>query len=336
VFTGTALLEELFAKNASIQAEQISELRREQEMLRREHKERDERLLREQQKTDSLLEELSKKVPTVISITDLTPSQATTSKGKELQLLFDTLNLPDKPVVDQGVYESNHLRSKFSFSWTGRTLEKEGYGALQKHLESNGFARIYCVDAGQRLVMSELFDVSIFNLRSKCGSHGEPLVAKVRLHGRTDFVALGENVILPEGSHILRYMVDYCIEVKQAKDMEGNSAYDKCEKEAMLQLIGLCVDNPKSAPPVILTNMAKKHIVLYLDLVTKDPLSFQIKKQICSSILCAAHFALLLANKEERRGIARDFGRGPTPSTTPVHSVDAQDDDSKDLEGKRA
>jgi hypothetical protein len=184
--------------------------------------------------------------------------------------------------------------------------------------------------------MAELFDVSIFNLRSKLGSHGEPLVAKVKLHGRTDFVALRENVVLPEGSHIFRYMVDYCIEVKQSKVMQGKQASDKCEKEAMLQLIGLCVDNPRSAPPVILTNMAHKHAVFYLDLMTENPLSFQIKKQICSSILCAADFALLLANKEERQGIARDFGRGPTPDPTPAHSLDAQDDDSKDLEGKCA
>ena len=362
-------LAELFAKNALIQAEQIRELRREQEerdqrlrleqeerdqrlrleqerlrleqeerdqLLRLEQEERDQRLRLEQERIDSTLRELTKRVPTVISILDLTPSQATTSKNKELQILFDTLNLPDKPVADADIYKSNHSQQNFSFSWTGKTLERQGYDPLQEHLESNGFTRIYCVESGQRLVMNELFDVNIFNLRSKLGSHGEPLVAKVKLHGRTDFVALREHTILPEKSHILRYMVDYCIEVKRLEDMKGDSACDKCEKEAMLQLIGLCVDNPNSAPPVILTNMVKKHIVLYLDLEREDPLSFQIKKRNCSSILCAAHFALSLANKKERRGIARDFGRGPTPSTTPVHSVDAQDDDSKDLQGECA
>ena len=301
----------------------VMEIRDEQTNIRNEQKE-----MRDEQK------ELAKKVPTVTLLTDLTPSDASTRKGGEIGVLWRALGLPDAAVEIPGEpYKSEYSMRKFSFSWAGKSLEKEGYDALKEHLGSNGFSDIHCVEAGERLVSGELFDVNVFELRKKLGSHGEPLIARVRLHGRTDFVALRKGVICPPKSHILRHMVDYAIEVKRPKDME-TAGQAKCEREAMMQLIGLCVDNARSAPPTILTNMATKHFVFYLDMHTEDPLAFCIKKQICSSLLCAASFALMLAENRERQGIAQDFGRGPTPVTSPKDSVHAQDDDSQDLEGK--
>lgn len=158
---------------------------------------------------------------------------------------------------------------------------------------------------------------------------GSRWLSRLGCNGRTDLVALhNEN---PEGSHIFRHMVAYGVEVKRTSDMSKKEF--NCNLEAIVQVIGLCVDNSRYAPPVILTDLCRKHFVLYLVRANTEPLEFAIKKQICSSVLCAAEFALNLAKAEERRGIARDFGRGPTPWISPVQSLHAKDDDSQDSSG---
>ena len=272
---------------------------------------------------------LSSKVPNICSFVDLTPSCASTSRRKDITSLLETLGLRDRPLVNPGApYSSQHAPRKFNFVW-GKKDESQGYEPLKEHLMSNGFKNIFCVDSGNQLVFRELFDVNVYELRSKVGAHGEPLVAKVRLHGRTDLVALcDEN---PEGSHIFRHMVTFGMEVKRTKDMSTKEF--NCNLEGMMQVIGLCVDNSRCAPPVILTDLCKKHCVLYLVRARTEPLEFSIQKQICSSVLCAAEFALKLATADERRGIARDFGRGPTPLVSPAQSLHAKDDDSQDSAG---
>ena len=147
----------------------VMEIRDEQTNIRNEQKE-----MRDEQK------ELAKKVPTVTLLTDLTPSDASTRKGGEIGVLWRALGLPDAAVEIPGEpYKSDYSMRKFSFSWAGKSLEKEGYDALKEHLGSNGFSDIHCVEAGERLVSGELFDVNVFELRKKLGSHGEPLIARV-------------------------------------------------------------------------------------------------------------------------------------------------------------
>lgn len=59
-------------------------------------------------------------------------------------------------------------------------------------------------------------------------------------------------------------MVKFAIEIKRLQD-SANSKDGGLFEEAQLQLIGLNVFNVFGSPPVVLTNLAESHQVLYLD-----------------------------------------------------------------------
>jgi len=285
------------------------------------------------QNTSSVLQSMERKIPTVSLLLDLTPSDATTGKQKDqcIQLL-NVLRMGNVPSSAGGtVYSSQFVQNNFVFSWEGK-VEIDAYAPLQAHLHQSGFGNIFIVGGGQNLRNGNLFDVQIHELRSKLGAHGEPVVLRANLHGRTDLVCCepGQPV---QGSYILPFMVDFAIEVKTVESMRHHNRQESAELEAMLQVVGLNTSNPLKAPPVVLTNLAKKHCVLYLERTATDPLTYSVIKQSCASVLCACEFARTMSTRRDRRGLCRDFGRGPSPDTS-VASIDAVDlDGSQDLGG---
>ena len=65
-----------------------------------------------------------------------------------------------------------------------------------------------------------------------------------------------------QGGEILRGMVRFAIEIKTVNGL--NKSADSGMFEAQLQLIGLNAFNTSNSPPVLLTNLAKSHCVLFL------------------------------------------------------------------------
>jgi hypothetical protein len=274
---------------------------------------------------------MEKMLPTVTLVLDLTPSQASSGKQKkECVQLLNILRMADVPkTLEDKQHVSEFAQENFSFSWRQDGTEDDGYIPLQDHLTRHGFTNTFVVGAGTHLSSSNLFDVNVHELRSKLGSHGEHVIFKARLHGRTDLVCCEAGQPIP-GAHILPFMVDFAIEVKTDKSMQGKKQH-ACELEAMMQVIGLNTCNTIKAPPVVLTNLVKTHSVLYLDRVDEDPLKYIIVKRSCSSILCACDFARTLSQNTNRQGIARDFGRGPTPEASVASTCAADSDDSQDV-----
>eukprot|EP00961_Rhodomonas_salina_P257620 3481213-Rhodomonas_salina.1 len=87
----------------------------------------------------------------------------------------------------------------------------------------------------------------------------------------------------------------------------------------MLQVVGFNVDNSRNPVPVVLTNLASKHLVLWL-VMQEEPLQYEIHFAECASILCTLHLADQIATSQDCFGLAADFGRRPTPLVS-LHST---------------
>jgi len=253
-------------------------------------------------------------IPNISLILELTPSDASTGRDKQkCYRLLEMLRMGNMPSVGGEEYSSQYQTREFGFKWGDHQDELGGYPPLQRHLEEHGFGNTMVVGSGDRLPYTNLFDLQVFQLRSKLGAHGEQVVLMAKLCGRTDLVCCEEGQPV-EGGLVFRWMVDFAIEVKTVESMRKNK--QSCELEAMLQVIGLNISNQLKAPPVVLTNLAKTHSVLYLEITKEDPLTFAIMKRTCSTVLCACDLARKLSKEVSRRGIAHNFGRGPTPDAS--------------------
>jgi len=276
---------------------------------------------------------LTKKLPsvTLAEPLSLTPSDATTTRRKkDCFALLTILKLESEPIATgDAMYASDLDGNKFRFSWEGIENEEKAYNALKDYLSPNGIQNVQVVGSGTNLPYGNLFDVQIHELRSKLGAHGEQVMFKATLRGRPDLVSCEESRPVT-GGKILSWMVDFAIEVKTQSAMQKNK--ESCELEAMLQVIGLNSGNPYKAPPVVLTNLVGIHSVLYLERTTCEPLRFEIRKQSCKSVLGACAFASELCKMDNRRGIAKDFGRGPTPVASVCSFHDLEEGDSQNLD----
>ena len=82
--------------------------------------------------------------------------------------------------------------------------------------------------------------------------------------------------------------------------------------EAQLQLIGLNAFNTSNSPPVVLSDLAKTHCVLYLA-YKDDGWGYVIKKKKCNSFPAAVHFAM---QKSDEDAISANFSRPMTPENS--------------------
>jgi hypothetical protein len=132
-----------------------------------------------------------------------------------------------------------------------------------------------------------------------------------RIRGCSDLAVLDRHVN-PE-HHIKRFMVKFVVEIKPPSVLK--TSREGCIREAVAQLIGLCVSNTYNAPAVILTNALQTHLVFWIECVSKDPLSYRICYSTFNSLSCAIDCAV------ERTWKGSDdfvrFGGGPTPVPSP-------------------
>ena len=133
---------------------------------------------------------------------------------------------------------------------------------------------------------------------------GEEPKIKYILQGRTDLVRkrFGAD---PLGKSNNRYF----IEIRRVEDFVEEESL----RESVLQLIGGNASNSFHSPPVLLTNLAKNHYVLYISLVG-DP---TVKLRFKLNVVRMPSFGVALAFVEERtaemKSVTLHLGRKPSP-----------------------
>ena len=118
-----------------------------------------------------------------------------------------------------------------------------------------------------------------------------------------------EMCIRDSNGEINRSMVKFAVEIKTTEGFRKSQ--DGCLFEAQLQLIGLNAFNVIGSPPVVLTNLARTHQVLYLA-YKNDGWGYVVRRRKCSSFPAAIHFA---QQKGSEASISDDFSRPMTPES---------------------
>jgi hypothetical protein len=209
----------------------------------------------------------------------------------------------------------------FSFKWEDQD-EDASYEPLLKHLQERNIHAVR-VDLGQGLPDRLLYFEYLWTLKKNTSLRssdlrkiGEESVFKYTLAGRTDIVVKSDST-LPLGKFNNRYF----IEIKRAKDFVEEEAL----REAVLQLIGGNASNSFHSPPVLLTNLSKKHYVLFISLVG-DP-TVELKFRL--NVLRMSSFGLALAFVEHRtlkmKSETLHLGRRPTPESSPLKPSDTEE-----------
>lgn len=98
--------------------------------------------------------------------------------------------------------------------------------------------------------------------------------------------------------------VKFVVEIKTVNGYRQSQS--GCIREAQLQLIGLNAFNTNNSPPVVLSNLAKTHQVLW---------NYSIRVVNCSSFAAAIHYANTLS---KRQCMSQHFSRpsSPDPNTS--------------------
>ena len=253
-------------------------------------------------------------LPSVIVGHVVTPSTASRDRQVSAQI-FEALGLPLRPVVLEGDYDlpvemRNASTWNFHWKWISvesddRVLERSSYKPVLQFLRGLGL-KADDVSEGQHCVEKLLYNSEIYTprLENPLQVRGQRVYHLHRVQGRTDLVILRQG---RNGGDITRQMVQVAIEIKTVNGL--NQSQDGCLFEAQLQLIGLNVFNVFGSPPVVLTNLARTHLVLYLD-YKEDGWSYIIKSQKCKTFPAAVHFAI---QKGSAKGISTNFSRPMTP-----------------------
>lgn len=214
---------------------------------------------------------------------------------------------------------ANHIHN-----WeAGTGLEALSYGPLVDYLKLTAQLNALAVSNGERLPNGRLFDMPVYSLKSDVRLHTKQLRVtadeprfKFRISGRTDVV-----VIPPGSMYATRQTVSIAIEVKSVSGFKKKEAL----REAFLQLIGLNVANDINSPCVILTNLAKTHFVLYLDLVDHTKQQFNLALKHYNTFNQALWFAVTL---KDRPSVTKHFGAAPTPQSS---KADSEEDSEEEL-----
>ena len=252
-------------------------------------------------------------LPSVLVGHVITPSQASRIP-QVVSSVFDSLGLsliPPRAAVEP--YElptSCGDEWKFSWKWKSgtnmddRVLERTSYKPVENFLRGVG---LFCVDVseGQYCVEKLLYNSDVYTRRNQnpLEVRGQQVFLRHRVQGRSDLAVLRAD---NEGGYILRNMVKFVIEIKTVTGYRQSQT--GCMREAQLQLIGLNAFNTNNSPPVVLSNLARVHQVLYLD--TDDDWNYSIRVRHCSSFAAAIHFANTLS---DRACISYHFSRPKSP-----------------------
>lgn len=256
-------------------------------------------------------------LPSVLIGHVLTPSQASRIPHV-VSSVFDSLGLSLSPESNGATYKlPDECGGEWKFNWKwpnisggsddDRVLERQSYGPVTDYLAKIGLISVD-VSEGQFCVEKLLFNVDVYIKRiyNPMLVRGQTAYLRHRVQGRTDIAVLRKD---NKGGYILRNMVKFVIELKTVHGYQQTQS--GCMHECQLQLIGLNAFNTNCSPPVVLSNLARKHQVVFLD--ADDQWQYAIKVQDCESFAAAIHFANALS---ERECISQHFSRPTTPNAS--------------------
>ena len=291
-----------------------SDFEREAEQRQQQHSGEDRDILSELQALRLEVHGVRETLPSVLVGHVLTPSQASRIP-QVVSSVFDSLGLSLTPESCGTAYSlPDGCGDEWSFNWKwpkislgdDKAVERQSYGPVIDYLRKLG---LFCVDVseGQFCVDKLLFNADVYTKRNQNPMlvRGQTVYLRHRIQGRTDIAVLIKD---NKGGYILRNMVKFVVELKTENGYRQSQT--GCMRECQLQLIGLNAFNTNCSPPVVLSNLAGKHQVVYLD--ADEEWRYAIKVQDCESFPAAIHFADVLSNRE---CISHHFSRPTTPNT---------------------
>lgn len=314
-------------------------------------------LSRNVENTNQTVALLSRGLDSIIHTTmeDLTPSVDCHSRpgGNYLILMAhlnwpNTNNLKNDVVKDfsecSSVAQIKDLSENYIFEWSKvwekdkeeKVNEIKSYEPFGSYLLKMGISA-RDISSGKGLPDRNFFEVTIHTLRKKLGVRSEELRKDgteprfiFRLHGRSDFAVLLDDVAadFPIG----RTHIKYCVEIKTVNSMSTDSGTNSSLREAVLQLVGLNVYNDRTSPSVVVTNLNKKHYVLFITKGDKPLIKLEYFLNIyrVKTLSLALAFANYLSSREP---ITIDFCRRPSPFNSPLsRKVDESEDIDDDME----
>ena len=257
---------------------------------------------------------MNEKLPKIMEVF-INPSEYKKSKHTEtfLDLIeifgFGPVHIASKIEVFAGAYPLKSAELDYTFRSEGQ-LESASYEPLLKHLLDHGICAVK-IGEGQELPDGLLYYEELWTLKRNTSLRSEDLrktgeepKIKYTLQGRTDLVRkrFGAD---PLGKSNNRYF----IEIRRVEDFVEEESL----RESVLQLIGGNASNSFHSPPVLLTNLANNHYVLYISLVG-DP---TVKLRFKLNVVRMPSFGVALAFVEERtaemKSVTLHLGRKPSP-----------------------
>lgn len=260
---------------------------------------------------------------------------------------------------DKKATTTEQPKENFSFQWSSqgdKYPEVDSYEDVITFLKSLNISAII-VGNGKGLPGGYLFDAPIHTLKPnttisslELKNRSKQPYLRYTIRGRTD-ILVKYDPKKPPGHRNTKYL----IEIKTAYDFRLESAL----REAVLQLVGCNASNTFHSPPVILTNLAGKHYVLFV-VLEGDPkinLSFSLKVYEMETFREAVDYAEELSQREcVTSHFCRPSSAPPSPplaspekpgdkdagedddevynnaQLSPVNAGDQDDDDVPDLE----
>ncbi|RYG99888.1 hypothetical protein EON65_49870, partial [archaeon] len=302
--------------------ETIKKMREETKEMRDETKE-----MREEVHSVALRQHImNEKLPKITEVF-ITPSEYKKSKHKEtfLDLMeiigFGRVHITTKVEVFGGTPPLKSAELDYTFHWDGE-VESASYEPLQKHLRDCGIDTVK-IGEGQGLPDGLLYHEELWTLKRNTSLRSEDLrrtgeepIFKYILQGRTDLVRTKYSED-PLGKSNNRYF----IEIKRVEDFVEEDSL----REAVLQLIGGNASNSFHSPPVLLTNLAKMHYVLYISLVGDPTVALRFKLNVIKMPSFGVAVAFVEEHTAEMKSVTLHLGRKPTPPSSPPKAKNASE-----------
>lgn len=230
---------------------------------------------------------------------------------------------------------------KFTFSWSGGE-EKSSYIPVHKYLCDIGLEATL-INNGQGLPDGFLFKQYLYmtrtidpNLVKNAQEQDRFLPCIGRIQGLSDVAVWKRNTTL-DGVGSSNF--SFFIEIKLVDDLRNSR--DRCFRETILQLVGVNARNSNSSPPIILTNLAETHFILYLEADDSALFRFNIRVLRCKRFDIAVQYVReqLLDGEGNlhRTCITEYLGRRKitpigTPSKEQEHVVDEDEEVEEEFE----
>jgi hypothetical protein len=273
---------------------------------------------------------LISRLPDAVITINLTPTIASTSTKENSYIqALEMLNIIS-PIPSVDVYECSPIENNIVFDWTWKgKIEKDSYIPLQLAL-NNSNRHVVIVDSGQHLYNGNLFNEDFWALRKR---EHENVLLIGKVHGRVDLVELSSPFV--QGTYITRNMVRCGIEIKLHSEINTLSGLSSCIRGCVIQLFGLTFGNINNSPTVVLTDLTQTFFCIYLVLEQNMPLKYSVKVQTCLNLASALHLAGIKGDylQDNGRPISYNFARRPTPPSSVVNNIDANDANSDSLDG---